>query len=438
MKKKRPKEPGRGRLRACATCPGILDSVFWYWFFAAPAILLALLSLRGERKRAAYVERRLNEQAAELPPASVIVPVKGADEGLQENLAALAALDYPDYELIICAHSADQIPPLMLAGHCKVVLAGNGDEETGEKVQNLLAAVRATRKRSRILAFADSDGRPTRRWLRALAVPLAESGVGASTGFRWFTPVPPSFWSLMRGVFDAVGEGRLAEGDNSFAWGGAMAIHKDLFYDVGVPEYWKGAVSDDCELARAVHAAGLRIAYAPGALTPCLDSATMRGFLRWARRQLTIIRVYQPGLWWGALGAHFLYCSGMAASAIASIQGSRLAEWALIAQLSPGMLKGLNRAVLAKAALPEHEAWFKRHSWVHAIWTPLAAWIWLGELAASGFGNTIHWRGKTYRVRRTEPKGKIKSHSQAAFKAAPKKSEGESAETRETIAGSEP
>ena len=25
------------------------------------------------------------------------------------------------------------------------------------------------------------------------------------------------------------------------------------------------------------------------------------------------------------------------------------------------MLKGLNRATLAKAALPEYEAWFKRH-----------------------------------------------------------------------------
>ena len=33
----------------------------------------------------------------------MIVPVKGQDEGLRENLAALAALDYPDYELIVVA-----------------------------------------------------------------------------------------------------------------------------------------------------------------------------------------------------------------------------------------------------------------------------------------------------------------------------------------------
>jgi len=36
----------------------------WYWFFVGPALLLAILSLRGERKRAAYVERRPQENAA--------------------------------------------------------------------------------------------------------------------------------------------------------------------------------------------------------------------------------------------------------------------------------------------------------------------------------------------------------------------------------------
>src|ERR1035441_1571259 len=60
--------------------------------------------------RAAYVARRLAEVAEDLPPASVIVPVKGQDEGLRENLAALASLDYPDYELLIVARSAADIP----------------------------------------------------------------------------------------------------------------------------------------------------------------------------------------------------------------------------------------------------------------------------------------------------------------------------------------
>ncbi len=374
--------------------------MFWYWFFVGPALILAFLSLRGERKRAAYVSLRLSEQPSRLPPATVIVPVKGEDDGLRENLAALAALDYPDYELIVTARSARDIPPGVLPARVKVVLAHGADPDTGEKVQNLQAAVRAARKRSEIFAFADSDGRPARGWLRALAAPLGEKGVGASTGFRWFTPVPPTFWSLMRSVWDAVAAGTFGPGDNPFAWGGAMAIRKETFFEIHVPEHWKNTVSDDYALAAAVHAAGLTIAWAPGAFTPCLGRTRAAAFLRWARRQMTITRVYRPRLWWPAMAAHVFYCGGMAASIIASVRGNRLAEWALIAQLSPGMLKGLNRAILARAALPECEPWFRRHQWVHAMWVPLATWVWLAVLVCSAFGNTIEWRGHQYKLSR--------------------------------------
>ena len=374
--------------------------VVLYWFLTGPALLLAALSLRGERKRAAYVARRLAGRPKDLPPATVIVPVKGSDEGLRENLEALAALDYPDYELIVTAHSAGDIPRGVLPARVKVVLAHGTDPVGAEKIQNLMAAVRAARKHSRVLAFADSDGRVSRGWLRALVTPLAEPGVGASTGYRWFLPDPPDFWSLMRGVWDAVALGTLGPGDCPFAWGGAMAIRKEVFFEARVPDFWQGALSDDYALSRAVHAAGLSIAYAPGALTPCREHITAGRFFGWIRRQMAITRIYAPRLWWAAVVAHVFYCGGMAASIAASIRGNRLAEWALIAQLSPGMLKGLNRATLSKAALPGYEAWFKRHAWVHAIWVPLGTWVWLVGLVSSAFARSIEWRGRRYVLQR--------------------------------------
>ncbi len=325
--------------------------------------------------------------------------MKGDDEGLRLNLAALASLDYPDYELIVTARSAADIPPGVLPSGVRVVLAHGQDDGASEKIQNLTAAVRASRKQSEVFAFADSDGRVTRGWLRALVAPLSDPGVGASTGFRWFTPEPPTFWNLMRGVWDAVALGQLRPGDCSFAWGGAMAIHKETFFEARVHERWKNAVSDDYTLSDAVHALGRRIAWAPGALTPSFDRVTMRRFFSWAVRQLKITRAHNRVLWFSALAAHIFYCGGMAASVWASIAGNRLAEWALIAQLSPGMLKAMNRAVLAKAALPECEPWFKRHAWVHPLWSPLATWLWLVILVASAFGSTIEWRGRTYRLR---------------------------------------
>jgi ceramide glucosyltransferase len=382
--------------------------VFWFWFFAGPALVLAFLSLRGERKRAAYVAGQLAESlppyiTGDLPPATVIVPVKGNDPGLRENLAALAAQDYPDYELIVVAHCAVDIPPGVLPARVRVVLAHAEEPSTGEKVLNLRTAVRFARRDSLVYAFADSDGRVSRAWLRALAAPLLRSTpdaqVGASSGYRWFAPEPPDFWSLMRSVWDAVIGGTFGPGSNAFAWGGSMAIRRETFHAIRVPEFWRDTVSDDYALSDAVDRAGLRIVFAPGAIAVSTDRIGGRAFLAWARRQLTITRVYRARLWWTALGAHIFYCGGMAAAIAASIQGHRGAEWVLLAQLSPGMLKGANRATLAAAELPEYKAWFDRHAWVHTIWVPLATWIWLIVLLASAFGNQIEWRGNRYSLK---------------------------------------
>ena len=374
--------------------------MIWFWAFTGPALALALLSLRGERKRADYVSSRMYDPpAAPLPAATVIVPVKGEDEGLRENLAALASLDYPDYELIIVARTAADIPPGVLPERARIVLAHGDDAQTSGKIQNLLGAVRAVRRRSQVLAFADSDGRVSKGWLRALVAPLAEAGVGASTAYRWYTPEPPDFWSLMRSVWNAAIASTFGPGPAPFAWGGAMAIFKETFFEARVPEAWKGAVSDDYTLSYAVRAAGYRIAFAPGATVAACDHTGMRDFFRWATRQMIITRVYDPKLWWPALAAHIFYCGGMAAAIAASILGHRGAEWVLIAMLSPGMLKGLNRATLAKAELPEYKRWFDRYGWVHTWWVPLATWVWLAVLAASACTNTIEWRGSRYALK---------------------------------------
>ena len=60
----------------------------------------------------------------------------------------------------------------------------------------------------------------------------------------------------MRGVWDAVATSSLGPGDNRFAWGGATAIRKEIFFEARVPDYWQGALSDDYALGEAVHAAG--------------------------------------------------------------------------------------------------------------------------------------------------------------------------------------
>jgi hypothetical protein len=204
-------------------------------------------------------------------------------------------------------------------------------------------------------------------------------------------PEPPDFWSLMRSVWNAPIAGLLGPGNNPFAWCGSMAIRKETLFELRIPDAWRGAASDDGALTRAVHKARGILAFSPGAMVAYAGRVSAREFFSQARRQMTLARMSLPRLWWGALATHVFYCGAMAAAIAASVRGSRGAEWVLVVQLGLGMLKGVNRATLAKAELPDREAWFQRHAWVHSMWVPLATWIWLGVLLSSAFPTTVNW-----------------------------------------------
>jgi cellulose synthase/poly-beta-1,6-N-acetylglucosamine synthase-like glycosyltransferase len=354
----------------------------WFWIFVGPALILAILALRGERKRAEYVASRM--AALDEPPpqpstaVTLIVPVTRSCQTLRESLLALASQDYPDYEMIVAVPDAGVLPPGTLPSAVKLVL-------TGETSRGglLRAGIRAARRHSQLYAFAGSSGLVSKAWLRALVAPLSEEGVGGSTGFRWYAPEPPTFWSLMQSVWNAVIAGRLGPGANDFAWAGAMAVSKELFFQARSPEAWTNAVRVDLALVRLVQDSGLRIAFAPGAMVACTTPATAAEFLRQARREMAQARSYLPRLWWSGLLAHIIYCGAMLAAIIASARGNRGAEWALVVQFGLGMLKGANRATLAKAELPHQQDWFARYSWTHVVWVPLASWAWLCVLIAS-------------------------------------------------------
>jgi ceramide glucosyltransferase len=356
--------------------------VLWFWIFVGPALILAVLSLRGERTRAEYVAARMAELTAPparpLPLVSLIVPLGGACGGLRETLHSLAAQDYPDYELIVAAHRADDIPPEALPAKVKVALGGKPG-----RLNLLLAGLRAARRQTAVFAFAGSNGVVSKFWLRALVAPLSDETVGASTGFRLYAPEPPTFWSLMQSVWNSVIAGRLGPGANDFAWGGAIAIAKGVLLQARGVECWEGEERDDLSLARAVRESGRLIAFAPGAMVVCSGRPAARQFFRQARREMALARAWLPRLWWQGLASHVMYCGAMLASAIASARGNRGAEWALVALFGLGMLKGANRATLAKAQAPEWKTWFDSYSWTHIFWLPMATWVWLVVLIAS-------------------------------------------------------
>ncbi len=384
---------------------------FLFWFFVAPAALAALFSIRTGRNYLEYVEAALRTPADEddpdepppyHPPATLIVPVKGLDHDLSENLRSLAAQDYPDYELIVVCRSASdealRVARLALDGKARVVLADQPPADTGEKVHNLLHAVRLARLESEVFVFADSDGQVTAGWLRALVHPLGDDSVGATTGFRWYFPEDGGFWPLLRSVWDSTIAGNMSPKDRNFAWGGGMAVRRETFERTRVAEFWKGAVSDDYRLTAALNEAKLGIRFVPGAMVATTGGCSRQEFLDWARRQLVITKVYRKKLWVAGFISHVFYCGAMVMSLVMALAGNPLALAGFVVTVIPGMGKGGMRGYAAQLMFPEREEWLHHYSWIYFWLVPIATWVWLYTFVGSAMTRKIEWRGNVYEL----------------------------------------
>lgn len=374
-----------------------------FWVFVVPAAIAVLLSHRDGRRYWEYVEEACQEPlGGYAPPASLIVPLKGLDHGLIENIRSLARQNYPDYELLIVTRDATDeslgLARRMLRPGDRIIIAGRPPDDTGEKVHNLLAAVAQSRDASEVFAFADSDGEVETGWLRALIAPLEDDALGAATGFRWHFPEEGGFWPLLRGVWDAAIAGSMKAGDDNFAWGGGMALRRTTFDSARVAEFWRGSVSDDLRLSAAMNEAGRGIRFVPRAMVATTGTCTSREFLDWATRQLIIARVYRAGMWRAGFAAHIVYCGAMLSSFLLALEGNFLALGGFVVTVLPGMGKGSVRGEAARLMFPERQEWFDQFGWAYFWLTPVATWIWLWVFLRSLITRKIEWRGNVYEL----------------------------------------
>jgi ceramide glucosyltransferase len=114
-----------------------------------------------------------------LPAVSVLKPLKGLDEGLFENLASLAAQDYPAFELVLGTEDPHD-PALEVVGRLRrafprvamTVVAGASPLGFNPKVTNLASLA------CHALLISDSNVRAPEDYLRALVAQREASGAG--------------------------------------------------------------------------------------------------------------------------------------------------------------------------------------------------------------------------------------------------------------------
>ena len=284
-----------------------------------------------------------------------------------------------------------------------VVVAGE-PKNCGEKVNNLLAAIEKIGEEFEAMVFADSDARPGRQWLARLVAPLGDGRIGAATTFRWLIPERGGFWSALVSAWNASAATMLGDHYRNFCWGGGTAIRRKTFYDANVPGFWKGAVSDDYALTRAVKEAGREICFVPECLTATFYDANASGVIEFTNRQIRITRVYAPRMWALALLSHGLYCGVVLFAAVAIVNeaftGVAAFSLLLMALLVPllAALKGALRAMAVSELLPDWRKKVQQWSWAWIALAPLVPFLYLWNLAGAAFSRQVRWRGIRYEL----------------------------------------
>src|SRR5713226_4324254 len=264
-------------------------------FLASVASLVQGIRLRGGVRRGVRLAL-----GAFLPSIALILPVRGLDEGFEENVRAFLSQAYPRYRILVVADDSSDPASAQIetiardfpqVPATKILADAN---PLGGKVNALRSALGHLGPEDEVVVFADSDIRPAPDWLRQLVQPLADSTVGVATGFRWYAPPRPTFWSLVRAEWNAVSANVLFDPRRSFAWGGSSAVRAEDLPRLHLEDRWRGVLSDDLVLTQAVREAGLRIAYAPAALVPTFEGADRSACLEWCLRQMTMATLYLP------------------------------------------------------------------------------------------------------------------------------------------------
>ncbi|MBK5947157.1 ceramide glucosyltransferase [Rhodobacter veldkampii DSM 11550] len=353
---------------------------------AALALHLASAVLVAARLRRAKVAPAMPRV---LPQITLLRPVCGLDPLDAETLGSSFGLDYPTYEVIFCAASADDpVVPLihrLIAAHSGTrarLMIGEDRITTNPKLNNLAKGWAAAR--SDWIVMADSNLLLPPDYLRTLVAAWTPG-----TGLVSSPPVgirPQGLWGAVECAFLNAYQARWQLAADQVGLGFAQG--KTLFWNRKILDYAGGLaalgaeIAEDVNATKLVRAAGLNVRLTP---QPFAQPIGQRSFaevwgrqLRWARvRRLGFPALFVPEVLTGALAPMAALTAVVAAGAapLASLPAYALVWYGTEAALARGAGWPMGPRDLAAALL--------RDLMVPAVWT----WAWAGR--------DFVWRGNT-------------------------------------------
>ena len=389
-----------------------------FYLLATVVILKGLVGVLQGLHYRRYLQREIHDVPySSSPMVSVIVPCKGQDFELAQNLHSILDQDYKDYEVVfVTASDKDSSLPVIHevikispSRRAKIVRAGFS-EERGEKVNNLIQGIHQSDRKSQVLVFADSDCRPHRFWLKDLLKSLYEPDVGACTGYRWFFPRNGNFASVLRASWNGAIASLLGNHKHNFAWGGSMAIQRSNLKSTNLLKYWEHSISDDFSLTEAVHNASLHVHFEPRCLVSSHGDCTWSELLEWSSRQIIITKIYSRGLWkltfLSEVPFVLFFCWALGklvwllATAVSTVNSEIVTVLPLLILIGIVFLlssiRGFLRWEMVRSLHPEEKESLDRDWWGYLFLAPVVSTLTIYNLIISLFSSTIRWRGVCY------------------------------------------
>jgi ceramide glucosyltransferase len=339
------------------------------------------------------------------PPISVLKPLKGADETLYANLAALARQDYPCFELVCGAERPDD-PGLAVARRIAAdfpavplrIVAGAAPCGLNPKVTNLASLARSARHEH--LLISDADVRPGPAYLRALALELAGRDGGGPAGLvssllaggQLAGPARPSAGALLDelhlGTFVASAVCGAAATRHPCVVGKSMLFRRSDLAAVGGWAAVADVLAEDYVLGRAFAAAGRRVALCAHVVPVVCGRRRVRDFLarhlRWCQMRCRLA----PLAYAGEVLLNPVPSLLAAAALAAPLAARGEAAWAAVGVAA---LAGVATKVVADGVLLGRLGGPVPLS--RLAWVPVKDLLVAGVWALAPFRRTVAWRG---------------------------------------------
>jgi len=329
------------------------------------------------------------------PRISLVKPLAGLDDALEENLESHVAIDYPGpWEILLGVRSEkDAAYPVARAFAAKYpervrLVLQQGEPGYNPKVNQLITLTREAKYE--IISLTDSNVRVPRSFLREVASLLAQPKVGIATnliagvGERRLGAVLDNMTVMVQATpFIATGAVLFKLGD--FA-GKAMALRREVLEAAGGWRSMRKILAEDQMLGRALRRLGYRVAFCPSPIQNIQVNHPLTYFYRRQARWLLIrYRNMFPGVLIEPVELPML----MAFVAALFSPGARLA-WGLFAMV----------AVL-DVLLTESCAWVLRgqgfKAW-HLLLIPLRELVFFAAWVRAATLGKVEWRGNAFYV----------------------------------------